>query len=79
MNVPLCGKRDFAERIKSRILQHGDDPVLFSLALNIITNVLIKYGTNDPICKTEIDRYREHICGCQEVGGSERDGLGIWS
>ena len=23
-------------------------------------------------------RHREQICGCQDVGGWERDGLGVW-
>ena len=40
----------------------------------------IKYGTNDPICKTETDLgHRKQTCGCQrrgkEAGGTGSLGL----
>ena len=40
----------------------------------------LKYGTNEPIYKTETYRHREQTCGCQ---GGERerkwDRLRVWS
>ena len=40
----------------------------------------LKYGTNEPIYKTETEsRHREQTCGYQGAGeGRERDGLGVW-
>ena len=38
----------------------------------------LKYGTKEPIYKTEPDSHREQTCGCQGGGGRERDGLGVW-
>ena len=41
----------------------------------------LKYGTYEPIYKTETDsthRHRDETCACQGGGGWERDGLGIW-
>ena len=38
----------------------------------------LKYGTNKPIYRTETDRDREQIYGCQGGGAWERDGLGVW-
>ena len=35
----------------------------------------LKYGTNEPIYKTETDSYREQTCGCQGLG---EEGLGVW-
>ena len=39
----------------------------------------LKYGTNDPIYKTEADhRHGEQTCGSQRQRGREWDGQGIW-
>lgn len=42
MNVTLCGKRDFEDVIKLRILKWRDYPGLFMWALNTITSVSIR-------------------------------------
>ena len=36
----------------------------------------LKYGTNEPIYKT--DSYREQTCGCQGEEGKKWDGWGVW-
>ena len=39
----------------------------------------LKYGTNEPINKTETDSQTWITdCGCQGEGRKEWDGLGIW-
>ena len=39
----------------------------------------LKYGTNDPIYKTERDHeHGEQTCGCQGTVGIESDGQGPW-
>ena len=39
----------------------------------------LKYGTNDPIPKTEIDHgHGEQTCHCQRGEGREGDGQGVW-
>ena len=37
-----------------------------------------KYDTNEHINKTETDRHREQMRGCQGGGEWGRDGLGVW-
>ena len=40
----------------------------------------LKYGTNDPIYKTEKDHgHGEPTCGCQGEGRKEWDGRVVWS
>ena len=36
----------------------------------------LKYGTHEPIYKTEIDSQIEQTCGC--CWGREREGLVVW-
>ena len=39
----------------------------------------LKYGTDDPIYKTEPDHgHRQQTCGCQGREGRKWDGQGIW-
>ena len=39
----------------------------------------LKFGTNEPIYKKEMDSQTQRTdCGCQEQGGREWDELGIW-
>ena len=39
----------------------------------------LKYGTNEPIYKTETDSQIQRIdCGCQGGGAWGREGLGVW-
>ena len=37
----------------------------------------LKYGTNDPIYKTD-HSHGEQTCGCQQGGRRELDGQGVW-
>ena len=43
----------------------------------IICRWNLKFDTNELICETEADRYREQIWGCRGGGQEGRDGLGV--
>lgn len=42
LDVPLCGRRVFADVMQLRVLRCGDDTVLSGRNLNAITSVLVK-------------------------------------
>ena len=43
----------------------------------IICRWNLKFDTNELICETEADWYREQIWGCRGGGQEGRDGLGV--
>ena len=38
----------------------------------------LKYGTDDPVNKTETDSHEEQTCSCQREQGRRRDEVGVW-